>query len=112
MQWGQKEASLGRGAPQEGQGLVPPVMSQNLHQPQHVAVAVLGIDVGAAVHNAAHFAPRQLLGGMLAGEHHVDEHPQGLDVGADVRLGQAVLLRGGKAGGAQNLGIVAVLGFM
>ena len=68
--------------------------------------------MGAPVHNPAHLTPGQMLGGVLAGEHHVDENAQGVDVGADVRLGQAVLLRGGVAGGAQNLGVVTVLRLM
>ena len=65
--------------------------------------------MGTAVHDAAHFAPRQLFGGVFPGEHDVDEHAQGVDVGADIRLGQAVLFRGGKAGGAQDLGVCRLL---
>ena len=59
--------------------------------------------MGAAVHNPAHPSLGQIAGRMLAGEHDVDEDAQGIDVRTDIRLGQAVLLRSGEAGGTQNL---------
>lgn len=55
------------------------------------------------VHNPAHPSLGQIAGRMLAGEHDVDEDAQGIDVRTDIRLGQAVLLRSGEAGGTQNL---------
>ena len=84
-------------------------MLQGLHQPQHIVIPPLGVDLGAALHDMAHFPLGQLLGGVFSGEHQVDQDAHGVDVAADVRLGQAVLLGGGKADGAQDLGVVLVL---
>ena len=55
-------------------------------------------------------ARRQLCGGVLAGEHHIQQHAQGIDVGAAVGLGQAELLRGGIAGGAQHHRVGSAVG--
>ena len=49
---------------------------------------------------------------MLPGEHDVDDDAQGVDIRADVRLRNAVLLRGGKAGGSQHLCIGIAFGFI
>ena len=42
---------------------------------------------------------------MLAGAEDVHQHPKRIDVRPPVTLADAVLLRGGKAGGAQDLGV-------
>ena len=45
---------------------------------------------------------------MFPGEHHIDEDAHGVDVRADIRLRQPILLRGSKAGSPQNLGVALV----
>ena len=65
-----------------------------------------GVDPGAALHDAAHPPERQSAEGVLAGEHHVDEHAQRIDVRPGIGLGDAVLLRRGKAHRVQDLGVI------
>ena len=48
---------------------------------------------------------------MLSCEHDVQQHPKRIDIRPLVGLGNAVLLRGGIACGAQNLGVVICLAF-
>ena len=76
---------------------------------KHVFVSFLGIHPGAFLNNAAQPSAGQLLGGVPAREQDVQQHPQGVDVRPLVGLGDAVLLRSGIAGGAQDLGVPADL---
>lgn len=71
----------------------------------HALIALLRVHLGAPLDHPAQAALRQLPGGVLPGKHDVHQHAQGVDVRPGVGLGEAVLLRRGKAGGAQDHGV-------
>ena len=67
--------------------------------------------MGTPLHHPAQLTLRLLPGGVLPGEHHVDEDTQGVNIGPQVGLGKTVLLRRGKARGPQDLG-VGIMGLL
>ena len=64
--------------------------------------------MGTPLHHPAQLALRLLSGGVLPGEHHVDEDTQGVNISPQIGLGKTILFRGGKAGGAKHLGVGGV----
>ena len=73
-------------------------------------IAFVYVHFNAPSNHRAEGSLYQLPGGVLPGEHFIEHHTGGIQVGPGIRLGKAVLLRGGIAGGAHHPGIGIVGG--
>lgn len=77
-----------------------------------VFISFFRVYAGAAFHHSAQRAAGQPPGGMFPGQHDIHQNPKGIDVGVEISLGQAVLLRGSKADCPQDLGVRFGSGFL
>ena len=110
---GQRQPHSGKGQRRHGgrghntdEPRFPRLSLKGALQMSHRLIAVAGVGHGAAADDTAQLSGGQLPhGGVAARPHDVEHNAQSVNIRPGIRLGDAELLRGGKAHGAQYLSV-------